>query len=278
MTTISNNLKRLMLDSGFTTTAELSKISGLSASTLNDLLSGRVSTPSSRTLKKLSSFFNVKFTEIIDEIPEPQGVFDSTSSLLHYLLKANFPSERELSRQINVSQNCINSILNGSTKTLTDSTVVKICNYFGISERQLLCLDPYQLVNESFELSTVKIPVITFEELLFLPDCLKTKSTINYLYLKTDQNNIAMIAPDNYCINKMSPLIKPDDTIILTLDTNAQYGETVFVLNDKMQIECGDFYKRRNETILCYANPSENYLVLNERKYKILAKIYEIKR
>lgn len=256
-----------------TNVSNISKISGVSISTLSRILSGEIKNPTSSTIAQLSKAFNIPVSVLLNEdisIQDEDLNHENIRERLIYLMNKSQINIDTLSDITGISYTGIKSILSGETKKPNYDTCYKLSDFFGITVKQLKCEEELQINSEEFYKET---PFIELSDVL---EWLKTK---NKFLVKEYKKILVDKKTGVFCI-------KVKDNIF---NNEFEVGDT-FVFIEKNDLDKGKYIIELNEKILlCHISEFDdnfvkyriigftNKLITETNKIKILAKLYEVK-
>ena len=271
-TILKNNLEKYIINKK-TNVSKISKISGISISTLSRILSGEIKNPTSSTIEQLSKAFQIPVSVLLNEdvsVKDDNINHKNIKDRLLYLMNKNQINIDTLSEITGISYTGIKSILSGETKKPNFDTCSKLSDFCGISVKQLKCEDDLLFDNEEM-----------YKEIAFI-----------------DFKNVSewLITRDKFLVNEYKKMLVDKKNGVFCIKVNENIYNNEFEIGDTFVfIECnsldkGKFIAEINEKIVfCHISEIEdifvkyriigfaNKMIIESNKIKILAKLYEVK-
>jgi len=279
---LAGHIKHLMHDAGISSVNELSRRTGITLSVLQAIVNG-VSTPRPSTLRTLSEFFGVSTKALISDLSGRDiGIksFQSTSEVLKYLIEDVCVSERELERLTGVSQQLINNIVHGHTKSPRDATLVPLADFFDVTLRQLRAEEPLNRYREKGSSNEIlaeknKVKIIQWDFLKLLPDSLDFDGK-DHTFSKFSGRGIYATRVQESCL--MEPYIRIKDLLVIDYLAEFEKNRSFLVQIDNGEIVIGDYFKDRNQEALIFSNSATQQLELVRGNYRKLGMVLEVRK
>ncbi len=285
MNQLGTRIKSLMNSSGIANQDELSRLTGIPKSTLSRIINGKGSSRPA-ALKKLCDHFKISLHELCTGISSTHNKtqnFKNTAEVLQFLMTDVSIGQNELARATEISQQAINKILSGKTQKISDSTLKKLAQYFGVSIEQLGAKAPIDsarvtgTINEA-TISKKEIPLLDWDNLILLPDALQNKS--NQFLSKFYGKGIYATTVAKGAIS-MTSVIKTGDLLVMDFEKCAkkgvENGDMCIVLS-RNTILIGDVSVKENHITLLPVNVDKKAITLMNGEYRILGIILQINK
>ncbi len=270
---VGNRIKNLMEKQGIDVKG-LAKWTGIPIATLYRIISGKNKNTRLNTIRKLCEFFEVTPNELIRGVSGLYSFLDNhsrkISDTLRYLMNEAGISQNELARQINISQQAINKILQAKTKQLSPETLDKLTHFFKVSEGQLrgeLPLPISQIKESNHMLLNRKIPFVLWRNLYLLPDSLHSEDFIISPYCGSGVYATRIL--------QNPPFLKSGDVLIVDYETDFRDGVTSLIqLVDRIAI--GNVFCIDDKYTLVPLDSHEPTIELKEGQYRKLGVVLHV--
>jgi transcriptional regulator with XRE-family HTH domain len=277
---IAKKIRDLMRQAQIPSIAMLSEGTGIASSVLWGILNEKTY-PRPSTLRSIAAFFSIDPQEFIDQVDGKildKQSFESTGSVIKFLMRESCINEHEIAHKTGISQSVLNNIINGHTKNPQAKTLEILSDFFSISIDQLRVKEPLSLSRHKGLFKQVYeanyIPIIPWQSLLLLPEALSYNHEKYLIHKESVIGLYKTEIPKDYML--MEPLLFGGTSVIVDYFRQPTSGDLSLTQTYSGDITPATFIFNEKGIKLRFPSLKIKDIVMHTGKYRCVGTIIEI--